>query len=310
MILPDCLKKGDTIGIVAPASPANIEDLQRTEVMFEMLQLRVKYGKHIGEVNGYLAGTDEQRLADFHEMIADPEVKGVFFARGGYGTGRLASDIDYELIQRNPKIILGYSDITFLHTAIRQNSSLVTFHGPMVASDLAKPTFDAYSLYLLWRLLFKPSEMIYKERMFSNIPPLNVIAVGEAQGQLVGGNLSLLASTLGTPFELDAKGKILLIEDIDEVPYRVDSMLNQLKLSGKLTEAVGIVIGDFANAEPKSSSSFTLEEVFQDYFSDFHGPVLSGFKMGHCHPHFPVPLGVSASLSSKSKTLVVEPGVK
>ncbi len=303
---PQHLKTGDTIGIIAPASPIRMERLNRAIPFFKNMGLNIKLGRHINQVHGYLAGTDEQRLADFHYMVADPNIKAIFFARGGYGTGRIADDIDYHLIRQNPKIMWGYSDITYLHTAIRQETGLITFHGPMPASDIADDDFDQLSAQL-FQQLFRPAKLTYTEA----ISPLNEINSGEAAGELVGGNLSLLVSTLGTDYELDTNGKLLLLEDIGEEPYRVDAMLNQLKLAGKLHEATGIIVGDFAKAEPiKEKPSLTLEQVFHHYFADLPCPVLSGFKIGHCFPHFCVPLGAAAELSSVNKSLTIEAGVK
>ncbi|RKQ34362.1 S66 peptidase family protein [Oceanobacillus halophilus] len=308
MIKPNRLQKGDTIGVIAPAGPPKMEKLKQAIPLIESFGLRVQLGKHVDKVHGYLAGTDQQRLEDFHDMIANPTIKAIIFARGGYGTGRIAPFLDYQLVKNNPKIIWGYSDITFLHTAIRQLTGLVTFHGPMLASDLGKEDFDTYSLSL-FQQLFDPETLIYSENNSINLNPLQILAPGEAEGQLVGGNLSLLNSTLGTPYEIDVKDKLLLIEDIGEEPYQVDSMLNQLKLSGKIEDANGIIVGDFAETETELTSSLTLEQVFQEYFADLSIPVMSGFNIGHCFPHFAVPLGTKARLSTSRKTLEIEPGV-
>ena len=305
MIFPNRLCKGDTIGIMAPAGPVDLEDIKRAIPFFENLGLCVQLGQHVDNVYGYLAGTDQERLEDFHQMVADPNIKAIIFARGGYGTGRIVPSINYELVGRNPKIIWGYSDITYLHTAIRQQTGLVTFHGPMPASDIAKPHFDSFS-GTMFKQLFQPTCLIYSEYL----SPLYAHYPGETDGQLVGGNLSVLISTLGTSYEIDTKDKILLIEDIGEEPYRVDSMLNQLKLSGKLREARGIVIGDFANTESTLKHTFMIEEVFHDYFSNIGIPVMSGFQIGHCYPHVAVPLGAYAKLSTYNKQLVIDPGVK
>src|SRR5699024_2980688 len=238
-------------------------------------------------------------------MIADDSIKAIIFARGGYGTARIADKIDYQLIRQNPKIIWGYSDITYLHTAIRQRTGLTTFHGPMPASDVADTDFDEVSASM-FRQLFEPAALYYA----GNISPLNVIVPGEACAELVGGNLSLLISTLGTPYEIDTHGKMLLLEDIGEEPYRVDSMLNQLRLAGKLDAAAGIVIGDFAEADPpEGKPSISLDQVFYDYFYSLPCPVMSGFKIGHCFPHFCVPLGDTAVINTTDKTLTVEAGM-
>lgn len=305
MIFPNRLCKGNTIGVMAPAGLADLEDIKKAIPFFENLGLCVQLGQHVDNVYGYLAGTDQERLEDFHDMVANPNIKAIIFARGGYGTGRFVPSVNYELVRCNPKILWGYSDITYLHTAIRQQTGLVTFHGPMLASDIAKPHFDYFS-GSMFKQLFQPTCLIYSEY----ISPLYVHDAGETEGQLVGGNLSVLLSTMGTPYEIDMKDKILLIEDIGEEPYRVDSMLNQLKMSGKLREARGIVIGDFANTESKLKHSFTIEEVFNDYFSNIGIPVISGFKIGHCFPHFSIPLGAYAKLSTYNKQLIIEPGVR
>lgn len=305
MILPERLQQGDTIGVIAPSSPIKTEKLDKVIEFMESIGLYVKLGAHIDRVHGYLAGTDAARLEDFQTMIADPDVKAIIFARGGYGAGRIVSSIDYNLVQANPKIIWGYSDITYLHTVIRQTTGLVTFHGPMAVSDMVKDDFDDLSAKLIHQL-FQPTELIYSEA----ISPLEVYSAGEGTGELVGGNLSLLVSTLGTPYEIDTKNKLLLLEDIGEEPYRIDSMLNQMKLAGKLDAAAGIILGDFAETEPSLKNTLSVSEVFTDYFANLSSPVMSGLKIGHCFPHFSVPLGTEAVLNTKAKTLKIAPGVR
>lgn len=306
MIHPERLHMGDTVGIIAPASPVNLQELRQGMLFFEKMGLHVKLGKQIDQVHGYLAGTDEERLADVHAMFADPSVKAIICARGGYGTGRMAAATDYDLIRGNPKIFWGYSDITYLHTAIRQATGLITFHGPMVASDIAKANFADLSA-CLFDQLFAPTTLCYNE----NISALQVLVPGEATGELVGGNLSLMVSSLGTPQEITTAGKLLLMEDIGEEPYRVDAMLNQLKLAGKLSEVAGIIIGDFALANPKNEKpSLSMQQVFQHYLGALPCPVMSGFKIGHCTPNFSVPLGAKATLSTVQNSLTVNAGVK
>ncbi|RDW20561.1 S66 peptidase family protein [Oceanobacillus chungangensis] len=303
MLYPMHLEKGDRIGVIAPAGPPDLEKTSKSISFFEAMGLQVKFGKHLNRTHGYLAGTDEERLIDFHEMIADRSIKAVFCARGGYGTARITPYLNFELIKQNPKIIWGYSDITYLHTAIRQETGLITFHGPML-SDISRNNFDSLS-GTLFKQLFEPTILTYSE----TISPLQVITDGEAEGPLVGGNLSLISSSIGTPFELDVKDKLLLIEDIAEEPYKIDGMLNQLKLAGKLDDAAGIIVGDFADAESKLPNSLTLGQVLLHYFAELTIPVISGFKIGHCLPHFSVPLGAIAKLSTIDKTLVIQPGV-
>ncbi|WKA54046.1 S66 peptidase family protein [Planococcus shixiaomingii] len=304
--LPKRLKKGDTVGIIAPSSPPNLENLKKALPFLEELGLNVKMGKSVESKRGYLAGDDDARLADLHAMFEDPEIAGIICAGGGYGAARYADRIDYAMIKENPKVFWGYSDITFLHTAIGEYADLVTFHGPMLASDVGKDEFHERSARMFGQL-FSPFELHYSEE----ISPLTAIRGGVAEGELVGGNLSLLSSGIGTKFEIDVEDKILLIEDIDEEPYSVDAMLNQLRMARKFDEVAGIVIGDFKNSEPKKrEKSLTLDEVFDDYFSELKVPVVKGFKIGHCEPHFSVPLGVKAQLDGDAKTLTILPGVE
>lgn len=302
---PPMLKKGDVVGVIAPASPPNQENLQRGIVYLESLGLQVKVGANVYKEYGYLAGSDDERLEDFHNMFADCEVNAIVSAGGGYGTGRIASRIDYDLIRNNPKIFWGYSDLTFLHTAIRQCSQLVTFHGPMLASDIGKPDFQEVSSRF-FQQLFHTNNLTYDE----SISPIETPIEGIATGELVGGNLSLLVTTLGTPFEIDTRDKILFIEDVNEEPRNIDRMLNQLYMAGKLTNITGFVVGDFHNCVPGNRvQTLTLEEVLQYYIALVNKPTLKGLKMGHCSPHVGVPLGTKAKLCTEHKQLTIESGV-
>ena len=304
-VKPQRLRKGDTIGIIAPASPPNQENLQRSFLFLEELGLKVKLGKHLYDQYGYLAGEDKDRLADLHKMFMDREVKAVICAGGGYGTGRIASQIDYSLIKNNPKIFWGYSDITFLHTAIRQQSDLVTFHGPMLASDIGKVDVDPLSKEY-FKQLFEPTSIQYT----NELSPLEALIGGKASGEITGGNLSLIASTIGTRFEIKTKDKLLLIEDINEEPRAIDRMLNQLYMAGKLTEAAGIIIGDFNNCVPERELSLQLDEVISHYMKLANKPALKGFKFGHCSPHISIPLGVQAELDTEKGQLIIDSGIQ
>jgi muramoyltetrapeptide carboxypeptidase len=304
-VKPNRLEKGDTVAVIAPASPPNKENLKRGLKFLEELGLNYKLGKSLYAEFGYLAGNDQERLADLQEMFIDDEVKGIICAGGGYGTARIASAIDYETIKKNPKIFWGYSDITFLHTAIRQQTGLVTFHGPMLASDIGKEDADQISKDT-FQQLFAPTDLNYS----SEVSQIEELVPGSAKGSLVGGNLSLLSSSMGTQHEIDTEGKILLIEDINEEPRAVDRMLNQLHMAGKLQGAAGIIVGDFNNCVPERELSLTLEEVIGHYIKLAGRPALKGFKMGHCSPHIAVPLGATASINTKEKTLFVESGIK
>ncbi|SNZ04537.1 muramoyltetrapeptide carboxypeptidase [Terribacillus aidingensis] len=302
---PSAWKKGNTIGIVAPAGPVKQEELLRGLEIVESLGVTVKLGKHVYDKYGYLAGSDADRAADLNRMFQDDEVKGIICARGGYGSGRIADLVDYQLIKQKPKVLLGYSDITYLHTSIRQRTGLVTFHGPMVASDMGESDFAKLS-YDLLQQFFTPTDVVYT----SAISPLEAIVHGKAAGPLVGGNLSLLISTLGTPDEIDTAGKLLLLEDIEEPPYRVDSMLNQLKQAGKLDSANGIIIGDFRTSIPEDPENLlSYDQVFVDYLTELQKPVMKGFRIGHCNPNITVPLGTEATMDTEAKVLRVKAGV-
>ncbi|MCM3575040.1 LD-carboxypeptidase [Mesobacillus subterraneus] len=304
-IKPERLKKGDTVAVIAPASPPNKENLKRGLKFVEDLGLNYKLGKSLYSEYGYLAGNDEERLADLQEMFLDNEIKGIICAGGGYGTARIASAIDYDTIKNNPKIFWGYSDITFLHTAIRQQTGMVTFHGPMLASDIGKEEANQISKDT-FQQLFAPTDLNYSNA----ISHIEELVPGTAEGSLVGGNLSLLSSSMGTPFEIDTEGKILLLEDINEEPLAVDRMLNQLYMAGKLQGAAGILIGDFNNCVPERELSLSLDEVIDHYIKLAGRPALKGLNMGHCSPHIGVPLGAAASMNTQEKTLFVESGIK
>lgn len=304
-VKPQRLRIGDTVGIIAPASPPNQENLQRSFAFLEELGLKVKLGKHVYDQYGYLAGSDKDRLEDLHSMFLDNDVKGVICAGGGYGTGRIASQIDYKMIKNHPKIFWGYSDITFLHTSIQQQTGLITFHGPMLASDIGKA--DAHPLSKeYFKQLFEPISIQYP----NEASPLEVLIDGRASGEITGGNLSLLASTIGTAFEIDAKGKLLLIEDINEEPRSIDRMLNQLYMAGKLSDAAGLIIGDFNNCVPERELSLELDEVISHYTQLANKPALKGFKFGHCSPHISIPLGVQAEMDTSEKRLMIDSGVQ
>lgn len=304
-IRPQRLKKGDTVGIVSPSSPPGREELEKSLLFLEELGLKWKFGKHAKNINGYLAGTDEERLEDLETLFQDPEVNGIICSSGGYGAGRIVDQIDLQIMKEHPKVFWGFSDITFLHTAMGLYSNLVTFHGPMLGPNIGKDTFEELSKKM-FQQLFEPMELHYTEV----ISPLETITPGVAHGELIGGNLSLLARTIGTKFEVDTAGKLLLIEDIGEEPARVDGLLNHLRMAGKLKDVAGVVVGDFARTETEKKWTLTLEEVLEHYLSPLQVPVVKGFKIGHCEPHFAVPLGVEAKLDANEKTLTILPGVE
>lgn len=294
------LEAGDTVGLIAPASPAGASKVEKAAKYLEDLGYQVRTGESAYSSRGYLAGCDELRAEDINNMFSDSEVTAIFCMRGGYGSQRLLDMLDYGLIRRNPKIFIGYSDITALINAIHQNCGFITFHGPMggdFAGGLGKPTKAAMK---------KALESVEPIGELPNPEVPGVLSEGRGEGELVGGNLSIVASSMGTPYEIETKGRILLLEDVFEEPYSIDRMLNQLKLAGKLDEAAGIILGDWGNTEPEEpDSSLTLDEVLKDYFKDIGKPVLEGYKIGHCKPNLTVPIGARVIVDTCKKGLFI-----
>lgn len=302
IIKPRRLQVGDTVGVVAPASwPDRTKALRAVELL-KRWGLNVQYGQSLSRRHGYLAGTDPERADELHQMFVDEQVKAIFCVCGGYGSPRIAERLDYSLIRANPKIFWGYSDITFLHVSIVQHAGLLTVHGPMLSSDLGQESAHPQTKQT-FQQLFNPTPFAYTEE----ISPLKCLVPGKAEGALIGGNLSLLVSTLGTPYEVDTRGKLLFIEEVDEEPYRVDRMLNQLRMAGKFADAAGILICNFQNCVPgKRKESLTLEEVIEDHVVTAGKPTVSGFMIGHCSPNFALPVGIEASLDADQKTLLLQ----
>jgi muramoyltetrapeptide carboxypeptidase len=306
MMKPMRLKTGDTVGIVAPAGTPKRQALEKGIQFLEEAGLKVKLGDHVYKEYGYLAGSDEDRAEDLHRMFSDREVKAIFCARGGYGSSRVTSLLDYQLISENPKIFWGYSDITFLHLAISKKTGLVTFHGPMIASDFGRENTNPLTGESLQQV-FSGNQLFFPSEGQSE---LKSVVDGLAFGPLTGGNLTLIASTLGTPYEIETTGKILFIEEINEEPRSVDRMLNQLLLAGKLQNAAGIVLGDFHDCFAEGAPSFDLKEVLEHYLKLANRPSLQGLKIGHCSPNFGIPLGVNAILDANRCQLQIESGVR
>jgi len=305
MIKPKALKFGDTLGVIAPASPTTEENVKKSYDSLVEMGFKVKMGKSCYGNYGYLAGPDGLRAGDINNMFKDKEVDGIICLRGGYGTPRILDLLDYDLIKNNPKIFIGYSDITALHIAITKISNLVTFHGPMVSSDLIGG-FNDFSKMSLYNFIMEGKFIgSIKNPKGEEIETING---GIAEGEIIGGNLSLIADTIGTPYEIDLKGKILFIEEIGEEPYQIDRMLTQLRLSGKLKEAEGIILGDFNNCVAKTlkyDDSLTLKQVIEDIIKPIERPTIANLRAGHCEPIVTLPFGVKAKLDANKKELTI-----
>ena len=302
------LRPGDLIGIVSPAStPSAQEKVDKGVRYLEGLGYRVKIGRHVMAQYGYLAGTDEERAADLNDMLHDPAVRAVFALRGGYGTPRILDLLDYRAARRDPKIIVGYSDITGLQLAFLRKSGLVTFSGPMVAVEMWD-TLDPFTEENFWRVITSSSRVGILQN--PNDEPLVAHNKGKASGILVGGNFSLLASLIGTPYLPNLRKAILVLEDVDEAPHRVDRMFAQLRHAGILKNIAGLVLGKFTDCVPSDPSKphLTIEQVLQEAVSAVDCPVLTNLQYGHIAKKLTIPFGVRATLDTRTGTLRVSEG--
>ena len=307
MIKPKRLRTGETVAVIAPASGLSREAFDKALQNLESLGLKTKVGKAARGTKGFLAATDQERLDDLHSAFADSEVSAVWCVRGGYGAARLLPAIDYNLIRKNPKILIGFSDITALHLAISQNTGLVTFHGPVAASE---PT--DYTRNHVTNVLMNPSAPYkielsdFNKANESNLYKTETIVAGKGRGRLIGGNLSLLSALAGTPFGLrEMKGKILFIEDVGEQPYRIDRMLTQMRQSFDLRSLAGIALGIFEDCNPRTKNTQTLSEVVKDRLGDIGIPVIYGLSFGHIRDQFTLPVGTEAELDTERATLTL-----
>ncbi len=305
MRMPKALKKGETIGVIAPAGIVKPDELTSGIKRLEELGFRVVTGRHVLKTYRYMAGSDRERADDLHEMFSDPEVNAVLCARGGYGATRLLPLLDEKRIASHPKILIGSSDITALLIYLVQRVGLVAFHGPMVVPNFGLVHSSLTSEGLIRAVCStEPMEpMVFKE--------VRVLRKGVAQGPLIGGCLSILCALLGTPDEPKTEGAILLIEDINEAPYRIDRMLTQLKAAGKFLGVHGVIFGRMVQCEPKIHEGYRLEEIFSEILNDVKGPILYGLPVGHGGEQVTLPLGIPVQLDGdRGIVTVLESGVE
>lgn len=301
IIKPQHLKKGDLIGVISPAStPENLAKIDNGVKYLENLGYRVKVGENVGKQFGYLAGEDDYRVADIHAMFADKEVKAIFCVRGGFGTIRILDKIDYSLIKKNPKILVGYSDITALQLAIFAKTGLVTFSGPMVAVEMSN-NIDPYTEEMFWRMItsnkkFGPLKNPEDEK-------INVLISGNAEGTLIGGNLSMIVCLMGTDYLPKFSNSIFFCEDIDEKPYKIDKYFAQLKLANVFKKANAVVLGEFTDCleTDPAKKTFSLNEVVYQYFSNLNKPVLYNLKYGHIPRKLTMPIGIKFKINTKKE---------
>jgi muramoyltetrapeptide carboxypeptidase len=303
ILKPKRLNKKDVIGIISPASsPDEFLKVEKGVKYLESLGYRVKIGKNVGKNHGYLAGLDEERLKDLTTMFKDKEVKAIFSLRGGYGAFRLLDKINYNLIRNNPKIFVGYSEITSLQMAIFQKTGLITFAGPMVAVDF-HDEISSYTEEYFWATITSNKKL--GKLKFPENQKLPFIQKGIASGRIIGGNLAVFAALLGTPYFPNLTGKILMLEDIGELPYRIDRILNQLKLAGVFKKVKGIVLGRFVdcNELDPQKKSLTLGEVMQDYIGAVKIPSIYTFPHGHIKDFVTIPFGLKINLNASKGTV-------
>ncbi len=304
LLIPNKLKKGDKVGIICPSG--NIRDKKTLDdgvKYLKKLGFEVVVGESCNSTYGYLAGSDEIRANDINKMFADKSIKGVFCARGGYGAHRILDKLNLEIIKNNPKFFAGYSDITALHIFINQKCGFVTYHTPMITTELYKQQDELTFLDFEHIVFNGECEEI------QNIPrdkKLITLVDGEAEGTIVGGNLCLVATLLGTPYEIDTKGKILFLEDVEEAPYSIDRMLMQLKLAGKFKECKGIIFGGFTDCvADEGKTTLTIEQVLEDIVKPENKPTVYGLECGHCMPTTSIPLGINVKLCASNGIIKV-----
>jgi muramoyltetrapeptide carboxypeptidase len=309
VVKPKRLRPGMTVGLVTPASNVpEDQDLHTAMDLVRSLGFNAKPSPNLFSRTQYLAGTDKERADDLNAMFADTDVDAIFCVRGGYGSGRLLRYLDYDTIAANPKVIMGYSDITAILNAIYVRTGLVTFHGPIAGGNFSDYTYDQYR-----RVLIEPTSntRIGEPPEFEKSPGvvdwenrLTSIVSGTAEGHLIGGNLSLMVTLLGTPYEPNFEGAILFLEDVSEPPYSVDRMLTHLWMAGKLEQVAGIVLGKFSD-DGYDSNTFSMEEVLRGRFEPLGIPALRGAMIGHIEDKTVVPLGIRARLDADAGSLTL-----
>ena len=305
---PPRLRAGDTVAVISPASTLETADqLARAEHWIRGMGLVPRFGPHAAARHGYLAGTDEQRAADFNAAFLAPEARAVFAVRGGWGAARILPLIDWKAVRANPKLLIGFSDITALHLALAARAGYATVHGANAASSWRKVSWES-----LWRVAFAGDTPTLggAEVEAETGRSARTIAGGKAEGRLLGGNLTILSTLMGTPWLPDLDGAVLFLEDVDEAEYRVDRMFQQLKLAGVLDSLAGIVFGhctDCATTAP-DYAGFTLDQLVDHYCAPLGIPAIAGFNTGHIANQLSLPSGARVSLDADSRTIrLLEP---
>jgi len=293
--MPEFLHIGDKVALIAPSGPAPQATLERVVQSVKGLGLAPTLYPCCMKRSGYLAGTDAERARDLTDAFSTPDMKAVICIRGGYGAQRLLDLVDFDAIAASGKPLYGYSDVTALHMEMNRRG-VISWHTPMPGTEWYK-SLDAFTEKSLCAALFGPlpGKLVNPE----NSAPMETLVSGKAEGALYGGNLSVVAASLGTPSAIDAEGKILFLEDVDEAPYRIDRMLLQLERAGIFNRCAGVIFGAFTDCEPKdAAASFSIREVLCALADSIKKPVITGFQCGHTLPTACLPLGVRVSLDA------------
>jgi muramoyltetrapeptide carboxypeptidase len=308
LTIPQALKKGDTVALISASGATPPERLQPAIEAVEKLGFHVVVGETCTARHGYLAGPDELRAAELNAMFANPEIDGIFCIRGGYGATKILPKLDLEMIKNNPKVFAGYSDVTALHTVFNQQCGFVTYHTPMPSTEFIKEQMDDYT----WDYFINSvTNTEWKDYLLENVAgeEMKIVVEGTATGVLTGGNLTLVVASLGTPYEIDLQGKILFLEDIDENEQRIDRMLTQLQLSGKLNGLAGIILGAWTDCGPPNpkqpENSLRLETIIDEILTPLQIPTLMNVTCGHVLPTMSLPLGKTVALDATNKTIRV-----
>jgi len=305
-VFPKSLKKGDIIALTAPAGAVfNLNQISKIEVRLIALGFKVLKGKTLLQQDGFLAGSDDFRTQELHELFKNKSVKAIIAMRGGWGCARILDKLDYNLIKENPKILMGYSDITSLLIAIQQKTGLITYHGPVGYSS-----WKTFSTINVFKTIIEGKPFVMKNPL-SHKKDLETLTKGKASGQLIGGNLTVLTSMIGTNHEPNLKNKILFLEETGEEPYRIDRMLWQLKQAKVFNQINGLVIGAFTKCNPEEpKESFSLAEVLNQHFKNTTFPVYKGAVIGHIIPKFTLPIGVNVEMDAENFTIrTLEPSI-
>lgn len=310
-ILPQRLNKGDLIGLVTPGSSVSEEELADCISKLEDLGFRTTHADTVLSEYGYFAGPDQERADELMDMFAREDIDAIWCVRGGYGSIRILDLLDYEVIRQNPKVLIGYSDITAILTAIYQESGLVTFHGPVGTSE-----FNSFSKRSIRKVIMYPSldyKYPYKREKDSRENPeydRYTLTGGVAEGELIGGNISVLDSIIGTRFEADFKDKLVYLEDVGEKTYRIDKMVFHLLSGTNLKQAAGIVMGVFDECNINEEPTLSLKEALDDLLKPLGIPVSYGLSFGHIKRQFTIPTGIRAAFDAdKNSFRLLEPAV-